>query len=230
MAAHWRRLVRGVFLGAMMLGTLLMIWASSSYVELGNAHPFLLEKLPLARPSLLLGALYVHVPSALFALPACLALELDALRRRWPRLHRWLGRLTAFVVVLLATPSGLYLAQFAQGGLVTSAGFWTTGLIAAGAMMGAVAAARAGDYGRHRRLARHVTAQLSVAVASRALLCAAELLGLYRPWVYVAALWLPVLGASISVEWLHAPRRTSHTKGTRHEAIAAVHRIDAVRE
>jgi Predicted membrane protein (DUF2306) len=224
-----RRIGRGAFRGTMVLGALLMAWASGSYVELGEAHPFYLEKLPLTRPSLYLAALYAHVPSALFALPACVLLDTETLRSRWPGAHRWLGRLTAFVVLLLVVPSGLYLATFAQGGLVTTLGFWLTGLVSAGAMLLSVRAARRGRYALHRRFARHVTAQLSVAVLSRALLYGVELLELYEPWVYVAALWLPVLGALFSVEWLHAPRRSLITKGTRHEALAAVRRVDAVR-
>jgi Predicted membrane protein (DUF2306) len=223
------RIGHGAFRAAMVLGVLLMAWASSSYVELGEAHPFYLEKLPLARPALYLAALYAHVPSALFALPACVLLDTNTLRSRWPGAHRWLGRLTALVVLLLVVPSGLYLAWFAQGGLITTLGFVLTGVLSAGAMLLSVRAAQRGRYERHRRFARHVTAQLSVAVLSRALLYGAEWLELYEPWVYVAALWLPVLGSLISVEWLHAPRRSLTSKGTRHEALAAVRRVDAVR-
>lgn len=229
MEALSRRVVRGGVRAAMGLGVLLMASASVSYVELGEAHPFYLEKLPLARPTLFLWALYAHVPSALCALPACLALDSHTMRERAPRAHRWLGRLTALVVLLLVTPSGLYLAQFAQGGLLTTLGFWTTGLVAAGAMMAAVREARAGRFASHRRFASHVTAQLSVAVLSRVLLFAAEALELYRPWVYVAALWLPVLGALVGVEWLRAPHRALQMKGTRHEALTAARRVDAVR-
>lgn len=210
------------------LGTLLMVWASSAYLDLGREHPFFLEKLPLARPSLYLAALWTHVPSALFALPACLVLDSPGVRKRFPAAHRALGKLTAASVLLLVAPSGLYLASFAQGGFITTLGFWLTGVIAAFAMVKAVLAARSRDHESHRRWASHVTAQLSVAVLSRALLSGAELLELYEPWVYVAALWLPVLGSVVVVELLRAPRRLP-SKGSRHETLAVVRRVDVVR-
>jgi hypothetical protein len=84
----------------MWAGVGLMFAASASYLTLGRAHPFVLEKLPLAHPKLWLAALYVHVPSALLSLPACLVLLVDRLRRRSPRLHRWFGRATGALVVL----------------------------------------------------------------------------------------------------------------------------------
>ena len=66
-SASFGRLVFYTLMGA---GLWLMFSASSSYLEFGDAHPFFLEKLPLAHPKLWLVALYVHVPTALLSLPA----------------------------------------------------------------------------------------------------------------------------------------------------------------
>ena len=227
---HWgARLGQLGFSLWMALGVWLMLSASTSYLELGEAHPFFLEKLPLARPKLWLGALYVHVPSALFALPACLVLLLQPVRRRWPRLHRWLGRLSALVIVAGVVPSGMYLALFAQGGMVTTLGFWLTGAITLLAMLKSVQSARAGDMKAHRRFSAHVAAQLAVAVVSRFLLMGAELSGIYAEWVYVAALWLPVVGCALVAELVTGSRPFSSSKGSRHEKLVAVRRLDAVR-
>src|SRR5687767_4378626 len=107
MAARWSvALGRLTFVGLMVAGVWMMVAASSSYVELGQAHPFFLEKLPLARPRLWLVALYVHVPTALFALPACLVLLSKRVRSRIPRVHRWLGRITGGLVLVAVVPSG----------------------------------------------------------------------------------------------------------------------------
>jgi uncharacterized membrane protein len=222
------RLARLGFFALMGVGVWLMLSASQSYWELGDEHPFVLEKLPLAHPKLWRAALYVHVPSALFALPACLALLSRRVRRRWPRFHRWLGRVSAVLILGAVVPSGMYLALFAQGGLLTTLGFWLTGLITFVAMLKSVARARARDMRAHRRFSAHVTAQLAVAVVSRFLLMGAEQLGLYREWVYIAALWLPVLGCALIAELLTHARPLSSTKGSRHE-IAAIPRLDAVR-
>jgi uncharacterized membrane protein len=211
-------------------GTWLMLEASQSYLDLGEAHPFFLEKLPLSQPRLWLASLYVHVPSALFALPACLVLLAQRVRARWPRFHRWLGRLTALLVLGAVVPSGMYLALFAQGGLVTTLGFWLTGLITFVAMLKSVLSARARDMRAHRRFSAHVVAQLSVAVFSRFLLVGVELLGVYSEWAYVAALWLPVIGCALGAEIITNPGVFSLWKGwRRHEQAAARPHPHAVR-
>jgi uncharacterized membrane protein len=228
--AKWgSSLGRLAFYALMAAGVWMMLEASASYLDLGAEHPFFLEKLPLARPKLWLAALYVHVPSALFALPACLVLLSKRIRARVPRLHRWLGRFTGGLVLLAVVPSGLYLAFFAQGGLVTTLGFWLTGLIAFVAMAKSVKSARARDFKNHRRFSTHVAAQLSVAVFSRLLLVGAEQLELYSTWVYVSALWFPVIACAVVAELLTGPALGSLSKGARHEKVVLGSALDAGR-
>ena len=219
---------RAGFYALMALGVWLIWQASVAYVELGDQHPFFLEKLPLSWPSLWLAALYVHVPSALLSLPACLLLTLRTLRRRWPQAHRWLGRVTGALVLLGVVPSGLYLAWFAQGGLLTTAGFWATGLLAGAAMAGSIAAARRRDLRAHRRFATHVTAQLSVAVVSRFMLSGLESFGFYAEWAYVAALWIPVIGCAVVAELLAGPSRNP-LKGRPHDQVVVGSALDPLR-
>lgn len=219
-------LLRLAFYSLMAVGTWLLFEASASYVELGQEHPFFLEKLPLARPQLWLTALYVHVPAALFSLPACLVLLSKGVRKRLPRAHRWLGRVTGGVVLLAVVPSGLYLAFFAQGGLISTLGFWLTGLIAFFAMLKSIQAARARDFKAHRRFSTHVAAQLSVAVFSRLLLVGAEQIELYSAWVYITALWFPVIACAVVAELLTGSK--SRAKGARYEEVVAGSALDAV--
>lgn len=227
--ATWTaRLGRLAFFSLMGVGTWLLFEASASYVELGQEHPFFLEKLPLARPQLWLTALYVHVPAALFSLPACLVLLAKSVRKRLPRAHRWLGRVTGGVVLLAVVPSGLYLAFFAQGGLISTLGFWLTGLIAFVAMVKSIQAARARDFKAHRRFSTHVAAQLGVAVFSRVLLVGAEQIELYSEWVYIAALWFPVIACFVVAELLTGPRLVFRSKGFNHEEAVAGSALDAV--
>jgi uncharacterized membrane protein len=222
--------LRVIFSGLMCVGVWLMLESSASYLELGELHPFFLEKLPLAHPKWWTVSLYAHVPSALFCLPACLVLLVQRVRVKVPRLHRWLGRVTAVLLLLVMVPSGMYLALFAQGGWVTTLGFWLTGLMTWVAMVLSVQRARAGDMKSHRRFSTHVVAQLSVAVLSRFFLVAMEEAELYSEAAYVAALWVPVIGCAVVAEVLTGPRRgSSRTKGVRHEALAAVSTLDPVR-
>lgn len=226
---RWARAAAQLSFYGLMAAGVWMLWSASfTYLEYGTHHPFILEKLPLSHPDVFRAALYVHVPSALLALPACLVLSLPGLRHRFPRAHRWLGRISGALVVLAVTPSGLYLAFFAHGGLVTTAGFWLTGGIAAYAMLRSVASARAGRVQEHRRYSMHVTAQLSVAVFSRFMLVGFESAGLYATWAYVAALWIPVALGALVVEWSHGPRRPSRMKGLPHEKAAPAAHVDAL--
>lgn len=217
------------FHALMWFGLWLMISASASYWELGDAHPFILEKLPLAQPALFRAALYVHVPSALLALPLCLLLLSQTLRRRYPRVHRWLGRITGLLVLLLVVPTGAYLALFAQGGWLTTFGFWLTGGITFVAMCRSIMSARAGQLVAHRRFSAHVVAQLSVAVVSRLLLIAAELGELYGEWTYLASLWVPVLACAWLAELVTSSPRRPHSKGSRHDEMVSSTQLNPLR-
>src|SRR6266540_2628923 len=124
--------------------------------------PFVIEKLPLPLEDAWLLALKVHVVTVAFAFPACLVLLSTTLLRRGPRLHRWLGRVTAGVVLLALVPSGMYLSLFAKGGFLSTLGFMLSGAIVAVAMVQGVRTARARRHAEHRRWALHVLAQMSV--------------------------------------------------------------------
>ena len=66
---------------------------------------------------------YVHITTALLVLVAGLLQFLPVLARRGPRLHRRLGKCYIIGVLVLAAPSGLILARFANGGLAAQVGF-----------------------------------------------------------------------------------------------------------
>jgi hypothetical protein len=66
-------------------------------------------------------------------------------------------------------------------------------------------------------------------VFSRLMLVSAEQLELYEEWVYVAALWLPVIACAVAAEFFAGPRLWSASKGSRHEETAHVPVLDAVR-
>lgn len=200
------RALRTAWLSSLALGAAAIADGARAYVTDGDAHPFILERLPLPHEALWITALHVHVAAACVALPACLALSSRALLRAAPRLHRGLGRVVGALVLLALVPSGLWLAPFAKGGLVAAAGFVASALITAAAMIAAIRDARAGRVADHRRAALHVLGQLSVAVTSRALLVVADALELPEVPAYVFALWAPVLLTALVVEHL-APRR-----------------------
>ena len=203
-----------LFLLATAVGSAWITRESVPYFFGGRIHPFLLEKLEsgvLASEATWITALHVHVVSALFALPACLALTLRSVQRRFPRVHRWLGRVTAFAVLFTLVPSGGYLALSAKGGVPSTVGFLVSGAITAFAMIQAVRTARARDFTAHRRYSAHVLAQLSVAITSRALLVVFDRAAIDPELAYLVALWVPVVGSALVAELFTSPnRRTRH--------------------
>jgi uncharacterized membrane protein YozB (DUF420 family) len=183
----------------MLAGSAVISAASLAYFDPETLPPFVIEKLPVRFEALWLASLEVHVASAALSFPLCLALMTRSLQRR-PLLHRWLGRLTATCVLLAMVPSGIVLAFDAKGGAVVAAGFLLSGAIVAASMVYGVLAARRRDLLSHARAMRHVVAQMSVAVSSRALIFALDAAGSDPELVYVVALWGPLLASALVAE------------------------------
>ena len=202
---------------ALALGSFAITAASAVYFG-EEIAPFVLEKLPLPLEDVWMLALRVHVLAAAVCLPGCLVLFSGTILRRAPRLHRWLGRLVAALVLLALVPSGFYLSLFAKGGLPSTLGFMASGAIVSFGMVRAIAAARARRFAVHRRWALHVLAQLSVAVTSRALLFAFDAAAVDEELAYVVALWLPVAASFLLVELVSRRTVTSNVTRRSHEA------------
>jgi len=203
-----RTLVRAATLIVLALGSAAITWASAVYFG-DDLAPFVLEKLPLPLEDVWVLALQVHVAAAAFCLPACLFLSSMSVVHRTPRLHRWLGRVTATLLLFALLPTGFYLSLFAKGGLPSTLGFMVSGVIVGVAMARGVRAARARRFLEHRRWVLHVLAQLSVAVTSRAMLFAFDAAGVDEELAYIVSLWLPVVGSFGLAELLSTRRRPS---------------------
>ena len=186
-------------------GSALISLGSVAYFDPEELAPFVIEKLPLPMEALWLGALKVHVVAAAFGLPACLLLATPWLLR-FPRVHRWLGRVNAVAVLFALIPSGAYLAFFAKGGVPSTLGFLLSGAVMGAAMVLGVRAIWRRDQAQHRRFVMHVLGQMSVAVTSRAMLYAFDRAGDASEAVYLVSLWVPVLGTLLLIEVLFSPR------------------------
>ena len=225
MARRFGRLLGSIWMLGLGLGALIIGWASRVYFDSNELAPFVIEKLPLPHEELWMAALKVHVVAASFALPACLLLSWKRMLR-FPRTHRWLGRLTGTVIVAALVPSGLYLSLFAKGGAAATIGFALSGLIVGLAMVQGIRRARARDYVGHRRCMLHVLAQLSVAVTSRTLLPLLDAVGIGPDPAYLFALWAPVLASVGFVEvWIS---RRPHRRNS-HASKELAHRPDPLR-
>jgi hypothetical protein len=197
-------LPRGLFLAVMLAGSALITASSLAYFDFETLPPFVIEKLPVRFEALWLASLRIHVAAAALSFPLCLVLMTRWLQRRagW---HRWLGRITGTVVLFALVPSGVVLSFDAKGGTGVTAGFLLSAAIVAWGTVGGVQTARRRDFVAHRCAMRHVVAQMSVAVTSRALIIGLNELGFDPDVAYVVALWGPVLGSAAIAELVSLP-------------------------
>lgn len=192
----------------MWLGSCAITLSSLVYFQPGERAPFIIEKLPLPHENLYVWMLRLHVIAAALSLPGCLLLSSKKVLKRWPRFHRWCGRVTGGVVIAVLVPTGSYLAFFARGGMGATLGFLLSGGIVLLSMIQAIRDARARRFASHRRFAFHVLGQLSVAVTSRALLFLLESSNMNPDVAYLISLWVPVVGTFAVVEWLASPGKS----------------------
>jgi len=187
------------------LGSLAITISSLVYFIPNERAEFIIEKLPLSAENLYVGILRFHVIAAAFSLPGCLILTSKFILKRWPRFHRYCGRVIGSVILAVLVPSGFYLSFFARGGWGATLGFCLSGAIVGVAMAQGIRAARAKQYARHRRFTFHVLGQLSVAVSSRAMLFVLGYSTFDPDFGYLLSLWIPVLGTFALVEFLASP-------------------------
>jgi uncharacterized membrane protein len=135
------------------------------------------------------------------------------LRQRWPRTHRWIGRIYCGAV-LFGWLASLPIAAHAQAGAIASAGFLTLGFFWIGFTVAGYVTIRSGNVVAHRRWMIRSFALTAAAITLRIYLPLLPLTGLsfltsYR--IIAWACWVPNLFVA---EWLlrsqPASRSLSH--------------------
>lgn len=74
-------------------------------------------------------AFYTHISSSLVILAVAPFQFIAYFRKKYPTTHRFLGKIYVFGILALATPSGLYMALFANGGFWAATGFFILSLL-----------------------------------------------------------------------------------------------------
>lgn len=102
---------------ALVFFTGLLVLNSLPYFIEPREHAFVWEKGELADRPVWLVSLVIHVVAGVVCLVSSFLQFFRPLLRRAPWLHRWLGRIYVFSILVLLAPTGFYLAFFATGGL-----------------------------------------------------------------------------------------------------------------
>lgn len=128
------------------------------------------------------------------------------LRNRVPTLHRWMGRLYLGIAVLVGGTAGLYMAQFAFGGLPARLGFACLAVAWLYTGARAYAAILAGDVATHRRWMMRNFALAFAAVTLRLYLPSAIAMRVPPELAYPVIAWACWVPNLLAAEWLARAR------------------------
>lgn len=134
--------------------------------------------------------LYAHIFASVVAMILGPFQFLAGMRRRFVRLHRWMGRAYLGIGVLVGGLAGLYMATFAFGGIASKLGFSLLAVSWLYTGLQAFLAIRRGDVIEHRRwMVRNFSLTLA-AVTLRVLLPASAIAGIPFDVAYPVIAWL----------------------------------------
>lgn len=146
------------------------------------------------------AAVHLHIVTASVALLALPWQLMPAIRRRLPRLHRWIGR--CYVVAAVpAGLSGVAAGVTTSGGLAAGLGFVLLGCLWTFCTLAMYRAARRRQFAAHRRWAVRSFALAFAAVTLRSLLPVALATGLSFEQSYAVIAWLSWIPNLAVAEW-----------------------------
>ena len=152
-------------------------------------------------------AFYTHIMSGPVTLILGLILIGERSRARFPRWHRYLGRFQVACVLLLVTPSGLFMAYFAAAGPIAAVGLATLAIATAICVSLGARSAVARQFADHRRWMWRCYLLLGSAVVLRLIGGLATVTGVAAPWVDPLATWMSWLGPLTAFEFREWTRR-----------------------
>src|SRR5690348_6125279 len=112
-----------LFLAAYVFFFYLMLRIVLQYMPMGSDTAFLNIKQDYVSIFWYLPAFYVHVFTAIFALPAGFTQFSKYVLKHWPSVHRINGRVYVFSILFLGAPSGFLIGWYANGGLLSQISF-----------------------------------------------------------------------------------------------------------
>ena len=118
------QLIQTLFLLSIAAFTLLMLTKVIPYLSFEPEIDFLTTKTDrvLTRNDFQ-AAFYVHIVSSWWVMGIGIFQFVPAVLKKYPKLHQTLGKVYVFSILVLAAPSGLVLAWYANGGLPAKVGF-----------------------------------------------------------------------------------------------------------
>jgi uncharacterized membrane protein len=169
-------------------------------------------------------AFYAHMISGPVSLILGLILISEKFRTRFPSWHRCLGRFQVACVLLLVTPSGLWMAYYAAAGPIAGVGLATLAIATAICVSQGASAAVARRFTDHRRWMWRCYLLLCSAVVLRLIGGLATVTGVTATWVDPLAAWISWLAPLSAFELREWSRRDSLEPDRRRAPVAQLQR------
>lgn len=96
--------------------SLLLVYNTLPYFSFNSDFSFIQERIKLFVNPLWKYSFYIHIAAGVFCISTALVQFSSYILRKRTSIHVYAGRLYVFVVMVLAAPTGFYMAFFAKGG------------------------------------------------------------------------------------------------------------------
>ena len=154
-------------------------------------------------------AFYTHIVSGPVSLILGLILIVERSRACYPTWHRYLGRFQVVCVLLLVTPSGLWMARYAAAGPIAGLGLATLAIATAICVALGARAAMTRRFADHRRWMWRCYLLLCSAVVLRLMGGLAIVTGITASWVDPLANWMCWLAPLAAFELCERAQRNT---------------------
>ncbi len=191
MRLHPRHIAKGLFYLALGYFSWLMLRITLQYVPIRYDVAFLFVKQEAITHTHYKVAFFSHVYTSIFVLLMGMTQFSGTLRRRFPAMHRSLGKGYVLLILFVASPSGLVMALYANGGLSSQISFSLQAVLWFAFTLLALRYAQARDWTRHREFM----------LRSYALTLSAISLRLFK-WIIVSTVAWPPMDTYRLVAWL----------------------------
>jgi uncharacterized membrane protein len=128
----------------------ILFYTTAAYFSFCTDCNFLLAKQALIENGFWMTAFYIHITGGMLALVTGPLQFVPAFRNRFLHVHRFLGKVYLGAILFVAGPSGLFMAFYAEGGLMGSIGFTLMALLWLGTTWMAYETIRKRDIAGHR--------------------------------------------------------------------------------
>ncbi len=169
---------------------LVLFYTTAEYLSLRTDINFLLVKEEEISNALWMTSFYIHIISAMVVLVVGPLQFIKKIRVKSLPLHRRLGKMYVYGILLLAAPSGLIMAFYAEGGIWSTVGFLLMSLLWFGTTIMAVRMAMQRKIAEHQKWMYRSYALTFAAVTLRVLVALFSEFTYDDQFIIVSTAWL----------------------------------------